>query len=270
MTTTTPSPTTTNSPSPTLPPEWTPTAYGCRAKDDFWIWDFRDDKDRRTVLGGPSQTTNCFPSTWNGGGVYDGEKCPQGFTSACQGDGSLDSVTTCCPTVYSFSCVANATNQPHGAWFPCISQYNTAMKRTVTRTDFAANTITVGEVTQRTNLHLFALGAVFTTPTATDSTDPGTTTSSSSIPSETGSGGHSISAGAAAGIGVGSAAGVVLIALLVWFLFRRRRAAKVVPPPTDTAHAGYVDESKTMHAQPVPQAQPQELHGNPPRSELPG
>jgi hypothetical protein len=67
-------------------------------------------------------------------------------------------------SVYSFSCVANPTKAPHGPWFPCMSQYDTSLKRTITRTDFAANTITFGEVTQRTNLHLFALGVAFATP----------------------------------------------------------------------------------------------------------
>ncbi|KAB8067417.1 hypothetical protein BDV29DRAFT_200290 [Aspergillus leporis] len=263
MTTTTPAPTT-KTRNPTLSPEWTPSAYGCRGKDDFWIWDFHDARDQRTVLGGPSQTTNCFPSTWNPSGMYDGTKCPRGFTSACQASGSPSSVTTCCPTVYSFSCVANPTKAPHGPWFPCMSQYDTSLKRTITRTDFAANTITFGEVTQRTNLHLFALGVAFATPTATDSSDPGRTRSSDS--SETGSSGHStITAGAAAGIGVGSAAGVIFITLLAWFLFRRKLSSGMVPQPNTEHAAGVVGESKTMHAQP----QLQELDGRAPR-ELPG
>lgn len=253
-------------PNPTLDPEWTPSAYGCRGKGDFWIWDFHADNDRRTVLGGPSQTTNCFPSTWNPASAYGGTKCPAGFTSACRSSGPAVPTTICCPTVYSFSCVDNASNNPHGPWFPCISQYGTSMKRTVTRTDFAMNTITFGEVTQNTNLHLFALGMAIASPTTTATSDPDATSPLSSSTSELSSTSQSsISAGAAAGIGVGSAAGVVLIALLAWYLLRRRRkSADTVAPPVAENPGGF-NYGKVMQNSPPPQ----ELHGEEAR-ELPG
>ena len=66
--------------------------------------------------------------------------------------------------IYSFSCVENASKNPHGPWFPCMSQYDTATKRRITVTDFAANTIDFTDVNQATNLHLFAMGISHTSP----------------------------------------------------------------------------------------------------------
>ncbi|KAF9884419.1 hypothetical protein FE257_001819 [Aspergillus nanangensis] len=65
---------------------------------------------------------------------------------------------------FSFSCVNDVTRKPHGDTFPCMSQFDTSRNINVTRTDFIAGTITFGEVAQRTSLHLFALGVVYTTP----------------------------------------------------------------------------------------------------------
>jgi hypothetical protein len=83
---------------PTLPPDWTPTQAGCLSPSDFWIWDYHTDSlDNRTVLGGPSQTSNCFPPTWVSTGEYIGTQCPPQYTAACQATDSLEPVT-CCPT----------------------------------------------------------------------------------------------------------------------------------------------------------------------------
>ncbi|KNG89197.1 hypothetical protein ANOM_002560 [Aspergillus nomiae NRRL 13137] len=251
-------------PSPTLDPDWTPSVYGCNRKGDFWIWDYHAQNDQRTVLGGPSQTTNCLPSTWDPSRAYAGTQCPTGYTSACLSTGSSATPTTtvCCPTVYSFSCVDNASKNPHGPWFPCMSQYDYSTKRRVTVTDFAANTIDFKDVNQGTNLHLFAMGISHTSPTATDPADSSATPSPSDTSEPSSS--SSISAGAAAGIGVGSAAGVMLIALLGWFLLRRRRKEEADAPPV----AGYpvqVGDTKEMPST----ARPQELYGDTAR-ELPG
>lgn len=48
------------------------------------------------VLGGPSQTTECLPTSWASEVVYSGVQCPQKYTSACQGTDSHSEVT-CCP-----------------------------------------------------------------------------------------------------------------------------------------------------------------------------
>lgn len=111
-------------PAPTLPAGWTPTVSGCLRTDDFWIWNYGGVDDQRTVLGGPSQTTNCFPSTWNPASPYTGWTCPRDYTIACQGTDSISAIT-CCPTAYDFTCAIPSSGQTvntHGSWFPCISQ----------------------------------------------------------------------------------------------------------------------------------------------------
>ncbi|KAA8649500.1 uncharacterized protein ATNIH1004_002171 [Aspergillus tanneri] len=111
--------------------------------------------------------------------------------------------------------------------------FATSRDVTVTRTDFVSNKITFQKTPLKTDLHLFAVGLVYATPTATnaDSTATATETTSStststSEPSRTDE--SSISGGAAAGIGIGSAAGVVFIAILAWFIYRRRQASRIM------------------------------------------
>ncbi|KAE8380232.1 hypothetical protein BDV26DRAFT_257933 [Aspergillus bertholletiae] len=251
-------------PRPTLDPDWTPTVYGCNRKGDFWSWNFRSENDQRTVLGGPSQTTNCLPSTWDPSQAYAGTQCPTGYTSACLSTGSaMPTTTVCCPTIYAFSCVENASKNPHGPWFPCMSQFDTSTTRRVTVTDFAANTITFQDVAQKTNLHLFAMGISHTSPTATDPADSSTTSSSPTSTAESGSS-SAISAGAAAGIGVGSAAGVMMIGILGWFFLLRKKRTKPEAPPVAAYSVQQVVDTKASHRN----TQPQELQADSAR-ELP-
>lgn len=73
------------------------TQVGCLSPSDFWIWDYHTDSlDNRTVLGGPSQTSNCFPPTWVSTGEYIGTQCPLQYTATCQATDPLELVT-CCP-----------------------------------------------------------------------------------------------------------------------------------------------------------------------------
>lgn len=81
---------------PTLPATWQPTASSCISSSDYWAWDYGSDSDRWVVLGGPSQTTDCLPTSWASDVVYSGEHCPQKYTSACQGTDSSSAIT-CCP-----------------------------------------------------------------------------------------------------------------------------------------------------------------------------
>lgn len=156
--------TTTAPPVPTLPGEWTPSGYGCRKSEDYWIWDNHNAKDMRTVLGGPSQTDRpdqCFPSTW--ATLYAGTACPRDFTTACPQTNPTDQVT-CCPTALDFTCVSGAGKMPHGSTYPCVSRFDTTKSILVTKTDLVESTITFEEISQRTDRHLFALGVVYTTP----------------------------------------------------------------------------------------------------------
>ncbi|KAK8110624.1 uncharacterized protein PG998_007081 [Apiospora kogelbergensis] len=48
---------------PSLLGDWTPGRPGCLQQKDWWIWSYDGaNRDARTVLGGPSQTTDCFPT----------------------------------------------------------------------------------------------------------------------------------------------------------------------------------------------------------------
>lgn len=80
---------------PTLTASWQPTGSGCLSSADYWIWDYGQD-DSQLVLGGPSQTTDCLPTSWGVDVVFNGEDCPHGYTSACRGADSRGEVT-CCP-----------------------------------------------------------------------------------------------------------------------------------------------------------------------------
>ncbi len=82
---------------PTLPGSWTPTVSGCLQSSDYWMWMYDSDpakSDARTVLGGPSQTTDCLAPTWQFDVVYAGTQCPPNYTPACTAD-----AITCCPTL---------------------------------------------------------------------------------------------------------------------------------------------------------------------------
>lgn len=81
---------------PTLPASWRPTESACVSSSDYWHWDYGSASDNWVVLGGPSQTTECLPTSWASEVVYSGVQCPQKYTSACQGTDSHSEVT-CCP-----------------------------------------------------------------------------------------------------------------------------------------------------------------------------
>ncbi|KAI0448949.1 hypothetical protein F5B21DRAFT_495943 [Xylaria acuta] len=219
---TTPSPTA----SPTLPADWAPTSPGCLRAQDYWIWEFdAGGRDARTVIGGPSQTTNCFASTWNPTITYEGSGCPPQYTSACHNTNF--GAVTCCPSAYDFTCVIQTgTPGNHAEWFRCVSQYASQDVVTVTRTDFSKNTITVESRTRHKYEHLFALALMYTAPSSTSPLPTASLSTSSPDPSTTGTLSSGLSPGAAAGIGVGGAAAVILVALLAWFLYRRKRTIR--------------------------------------------
>ncbi|KAK8017700.1 hypothetical protein PG993_014026 [Apiospora rasikravindrae] len=255
---------------PSLPGNWVPSKAGCLNKNDWWIWSYDGPKrDARTVLGGPSQTNNCFPSTGDPTGTYTGSQCPPNYTRACPDSSVADAAVTCCPTAYNFSCVPEPFTVPHLDFFRCMSEHGTTGSPTITLTDFQANTQKIIQPKQASHEHLFAIAMVYTTPAPTSASTPGPTASASSgdapppLPSETGSspssGSHGLSAGASGGIGVGAGVGVLLLAVVAFFLYRRGRgtrgktelptsspsAGPTVAPPTammaqNTASTGFV------------------------------
>ncbi|RYP71094.1 hypothetical protein DL771_005028 [Monosporascus sp. 5C6A] len=239
--------TTTGSPTQTLPGGWTPTAPGCLRSTDFWIWRYHPDvrsSDMRTVLGGPTQTTDCLAPTWQSDEV-----------------------------VYEFTCVASPEPTRHSEMFRCVSRWRTDEGATalITITDLRDNRIGVVTRPLLSYQHLFALAMVYTTPTEQSSsapeTEPPQITSPSSPPAN-GDGNSSIGAGAAAGIAVGATAGVALIALATWVLWRRRRKHRQQPT---TSYFGPAElSSERQHELPT-ERQHSELMdtATPPVAELP-
>ncbi|RYP37431.1 hypothetical protein DL767_002904 [Monosporascus sp. MG133] len=235
--------TTTSIPAQTLPGSWAPTAPGCLRSTDFWIWRYHPDfrsSDMRTVLGGPTQTTDCLAPTWRSDEAYAGTRCPPNYTPAC-GDEAV--------TVYEFTCAPPPGPTGHSEMFRCVSRWRTdeSASALITLTDLRDNRIELVTRPLLSYQHLFALAMVYTTPTEQSSsaseTAPPQITSSSSSPAN-GDGGSSIGAGAAVGIGVGAAAGVALIVLAIWVLRRRRRkhtqqpTTHTIPPSAQSAYCG--------------------------------
>jgi hypothetical protein len=149
---------------PTLPGDWEPTSRGCLRSDDYWIWLYNAAaRDARTVLGGPSQTTDCFASSWNPTITYTGSGCPPHYTSACQN--TEFGAVTCCPDTYKFGC--QSANYPpgiHGEWFRCVSAYASQDVTTITVTRFSNANLEVQNKTRHRYEHLFALALMYTTP----------------------------------------------------------------------------------------------------------
>ncbi|GAP90063.1 hypothetical protein SAMD00023353_4301000 [Rosellinia necatrix] len=225
-------------PAPTLPANWAPTASGCLRSDDYWIWQLGNTlSDARTVLGGPSQTDDCFASVWKPTMTFAGSGCPPLYTSACRNsDSDSGGAVTCCPSIYDFACQPEPLDTGvHAEWFRCVSKYDSQGAVKLTRTDFRVSSRNVETRTKHMYEHLFALAILYTTPlstsassatslpTTTATTITTTTTTPTSPPA--GSSSPGLTAGAAAGIGVGVTAAVALLALLAWFMYRRRRRA---------------------------------------------
>ncbi|KAK6833517.1 hypothetical protein PG987_008211 [Apiospora arundinis] len=224
---------------PSLLGNWTPGRPGCLQQKDWWIWSYDGPKrDARTVLGGPSQTENCFPTAGAPTGTYAGSQCPPNYSAACTDRLIQNGAVTCCPTAYAFSCVPEPFTVSHLDWFRCISRHGTTGSPTIVMTDFVAKTSTTVQRKQFAHENLFAMAMVYQTPLPTSTLIPGATVSPSSgdspapLPSETGSNQPSpssppesqgLSGAASAGIGVGAGVGVLLLALVAFFLYRRRR-----------------------------------------------
>ncbi|KAI1099769.1 hypothetical protein F4804DRAFT_336911 [Jackrogersella minutella] len=250
---------------PTLPASWAPTQQGCLRTDDYWIWDNGVVLDQRTVLGGPSQISGCLPSTWGGTVTYAGSECPSQYTSACQGT-TFAAVVTCCPTAYAFSCESGYLTDHHSVDFRCLSQHSHSDTMVVTQTDLQLNTIAIQTRVKDTNRHLYALAILYTTvispsldtvitlfliarkaPTTTTSSTistitPTSTPTEDSVTAETSTQPSSttLSPGQAAGIGIGAAFAVLILASIVAFiLWRRRKAFKSVEQVSNVVQ--YID-----------------------------
>ncbi|KAG8156592.1 hypothetical protein KVR01_013543 [Diaporthe batatas] len=228
---------------PTLPASWKPTGTACLTSDDYWIiWDYGQD-DSQLVLGGPSQTTDCLPTPWAVDVVFNGEDCPQGYTSACKGADSRGEVT-CCPSLhsYKFTCRSQIPFTNHESQYPCLSHWWTFTTVNVSRTRFDGNPPSQEAATKSTQNVLRAMAVKYTTSkflhdagataqataqTPVSPVAPATITLTAPVQSSAETSAESgLSAGASAGIGVGAAAGTALLLFVLWYMYRLRRSHK--------------------------------------------
>lgn len=154
----------------TLRGDWVPNNQAnCLKTDDVWQWDYGIPEDRRTVVGGPSQTTECLPRYWSRSMTYEGTQCPPRYTEACQAtEASL--AVVCCPTIHDFSCMptSDLETAPHASIFRCMSEYTDTGTWVVTQTFMAATaeSTSLATPTYMPRYHLFALAIVYATPTS--------------------------------------------------------------------------------------------------------
>lgn len=152
----------------TLRGDWVPSNQAnCLKTDDIWQWDHGIPEDRRTVVGGPSQVTECLPSGWSSDMTYQGTQCPPRYTEACQATGDSLAVV-CCPTLHEFTCQASSflTTAPHASDFRCMSRYTDTGTWVVTQTYMEPSSGTnLVTPTYRPPQHLFALAIIYATPT---------------------------------------------------------------------------------------------------------
>lgn len=143
-----------------LPESWTPTQQGCLQTSDYWLWQYGSPTDIRPVLGGPSQTSECFPySTFDETQTYAGSTCPPQYSSACQATNDIKAVT-CCPTLYNFTCVASTlvVTANRASAFRCVSAWSTSTPIALQKTDLlSSGPVSVVSTAMSPNLHVFAL-----------------------------------------------------------------------------------------------------------------
>ncbi|KAI1180132.1 hypothetical protein F4777DRAFT_362849 [Nemania sp. FL0916] len=277
-------------PPPTLDLNWAPTVDGCLGSTDYWIWSYNlANQDARTVLGGPSQTTDCF-STWGPNITFAATGCPSHYTPACT-DTKFGAVT-CCPSAYFFSCQPETWtfNKNHAEDFRCQSEYGNTQANVVTVTDLSKGGTSIQTRKRAATQHLAALAIIYSPPPSTTPSSstsqptsvpaPLPTSTSESSPTHTpSSGGKStgLSSGAAAGIGIGAGAAVVLLALLFWFIRRRKKARAPAPEVShypagvapSIAPTAYTYTTHTSHPIDDPRGMSPQYSGHPSSSASP-
>lgn len=155
---------------PTLPADWVPAIQAnCIRTSDLWQWDWGVTSDRRLVMGGPTQTTECLPAEWNSAMTYIGSRCPPRYTEACRASTDAGAIT-CCPAAFDFSCppVTDLSTAVHASLFQCMSAHASNGDAIVTRMFMTASDPTSTRVetqSTRVGVHLFALAIIFATPT---------------------------------------------------------------------------------------------------------
>ncbi|KAI7780085.1 hypothetical protein LA080_000002 [Diaporthe eres] len=263
----------------TIPAAWSPSP-ACLGSTDLWEW--QKDITAPYVLGGPVETSSCYPPGYTGAtdASHQATACPTGFSQACV-DADL---TTRCSTAYNFVCNHNTGFAFLGATtFPSTSQWpteglTTTITLTYTQLGPRAQSVASYVVTRYSDSSTVTFttsGSFTTTEVVSDGGTlyamavviiPPTQTTSQSTTSKAGS----LSSAAAIGLGVGVAVGVLVLAASAFFVYHRSRRARQ-PSPTTAGHGSQdavLPQLEDVHrkpdlAQPVEMAvyeRPGELH----------
>ncbi|KAH8422396.1 uncharacterized protein LDX57_000151 [Aspergillus melleus] len=196
---------------------------------------------------GPSTTDGCLPSDWSTGtdAYYSPGVCPTGYTEACSNLVSVGTVTetraTCCPS--SYICQTDT----YWPWYDnnkCTRIVDTTevytymtddpddgLITTTSKDKYGANAYAVMIRYQSADHLPPTTSATTTAATASPTSTTSQTQSATSSPDS-----GTLSTGAKAGIGVGVAAGVILLVVgtAIWFFRRRRGNAAAVSDTNGT------------------------------------
>ncbi|KAK2023002.1 hypothetical protein LX32DRAFT_645018 [Colletotrichum zoysiae] len=204
------------------------------------------------LQGPPASSTDCFPEGYDPDrtAVYAPGICPSGYTEACSQLGTFATITettfTCCPTQLKHSCLTN-TNKRY-SWQSTLACYSTITTEAdgqwtisaVTRVSNGTTQIadeTGTETFGAVNAHGVQVkvwdGAFPTSTSAHTTRDQIATAIQTGTPDTTGRespvspvASKGLSSGAAAGIGIGAGAAVILAGLLGFWILKRRRRDK--------------------------------------------
>ena len=82
---------------PTIPPDWNPPQPECDLNEaGYYIWQWG--LERRVVLGGPAQTTECLPPGWGTDATFEATRCPSAYTPVPTACRWAPDAVVCCPT----------------------------------------------------------------------------------------------------------------------------------------------------------------------------
>ncbi|KAI0450839.1 hypothetical protein F5B21DRAFT_412248 [Xylaria acuta] len=230
------------------------------------------------LLAGPT-ADSCFPSSQfpSYGSYYSPGKCPSGYSAACTQSGgnsaanAIETTVTCCPVKpYALECNSGAVGSDWGVFGDCTTSTSTlevdlsiigavpSSKLIGSSRDASGNPILTNPVIngygievrwQQTDESLL-FGSTSTSPTASNPSQPATT-SHGAPPTH-------LNAGQIAGIVIGAVFGVIillaLVIVLIWFKRSQRATAQ-----SRTAHSDTNDTGENLGGQ---AAKPAELLGH--------
>ncbi|KAI2462743.1 hypothetical protein F4781DRAFT_184399 [Annulohypoxylon bovei var. microspora] len=238
-TSTTPTSSSSNVQVPALKPSFSPTS-SC-TQDIYYV--VRQDVScvdsngstvpcREFHLGPTTSTSACFPTSWSpsSGAYISPGGCPLGYTVACARTEEPERTATCCPSGYS--CQTQSSGFPWYTTELCVQSmpdsityyYTTFMPGKDPQTYSTTGGGTLNAFGVDIRWHQTDLATSTNPPISTDlatpTPTPFPTSTSTSVLSSSG-----LSPGTMAGIGIGAAAGILVLVsmFLLWRRWRKRR-----------------------------------------------